>query len=104
MLENFEEKDLRDFLFKFINEKTFKNCENEEELRVEFQNLLNELARKMELTDSYLSFKNETRLRIGRSDFLYGNTIIEYKKYGKLSNFKEKEKAKKTIKRIFIRS
>lgn len=89
---------LEDDILNFLNEITFKRCDNEEELRIEFQNQLNIIARTLDLTKTHLIFKNETRLKEGRSDFLYGNTIIEYKRYNRLSNDKELSEAIKQLK------
>lgn len=89
---------LEDDILNFLNEITFKRCDNEEELRIEFQNQLNIIARTLDLTKTHLIFKNETRLKEGRSDFLYGNTIIEYKRYNRLSNDTELSEAIKQLK------
>lgn len=89
---------LEDDILNFLNEITFKRCDNEEELRIEFQNQLNIIARTLDLTKTHLIFRNETRLKEGRSDFLYGNTIIEYKRYNRLSNDTELSEAIKQLK------
>ena len=61
---------LEEDILNFLNEITFKKCDNEEELRIEFQNQFNIIARTLDLTKTHLIFKNETRLKDGRSDFL----------------------------------
>ncbi len=72
------------------------NTKNEEDFRVSFENELNLLLRNLNLIDNdYEIFTHETKNEYGRTDFQYGNTIIEYKKYNRLSNTKELNKAQK---------
>ncbi len=60
---------------------------NEENLRYVFENELNSLLRKIEYIDKdYEFFSHETKNDNGRTDFQYGNTIIEYKKFNLLKN------------------
>lgn len=75
-----------EFITNFIKENKFKNCNNEEELRQQLQNELNLYARKMGITNTYINFRNENNLVSGRTDFVYGNSIIEFKTYDKLSS------------------
>ncbi|WP_036459111.1 hypothetical protein [Mycoplasma leonicaptivi] len=92
-----KEKIIEEFIFEFVKKENFINTKNEENLKILFQQQINDLARKLEITDKYLDFQNETPLNEGRTDFQYGNTIIEYKKYNKLSIEKELKKAREQI-------
>ena len=102
MIDIVNNKFISNYMLNFVNEDTFKKCNNEEELRVEFQNQLNVIARELDLTKTYLSFRNEIKLKEGRSDFLYGNTIIEYKRYNRLSNDNELNSAIKQLKEYMM--
>ena len=63
---------------------------NEENLRYVFENELNKLLRDLEfIGNEYEFFEHESKNASGRTDFQYGNTIIEYKKYGLLAKSKD---------------
>ncbi|KEZ24044.1 hypothetical protein [Ureaplasma diversum] len=93
-----EDGTINEDILNFLNEDTFKGSNNEEELRIEFQNQLNHIARALNLTKNHLTFRYESKLNGGRCDFLYGNTIIEYKKYNKLANPNELDKSVNQLK------
>ena len=70
----------------------------EEDLRSSFENELNRLLRELEfINNDYIMFEHETKHLSGRTDFLYGNTIIEYKRYGIIENEKIVEKSKEQL-------
>lgn len=53
---------------------------NEEDFRFCFENELNSLLRKLGfISNDFEIFSHETKNEFGRTDFQYGNTIIEYK-------------------------
>lgn len=60
---------------------------NEDNLRTRFENELNSLLRRLGfIGEDYEIFEHETANESGRTDFQYGNTIIEYKAFSLLSN------------------
>lgn len=85
-----QQKIFDEFLFKLCSKSSplsYKN--NEEDFRICFENELNELLRELGfIKKGYEVFLHENKRSRGRTDFQYGNTIIEYKKYGTLDNKK----------------
>lgn len=68
-------------------DSNISKAKTEEDLRSIFESDLNQLLRDLEFIQSdYIIFEHETKHSSGRTDFLYGNTIIEYKKYGILKS------------------
>lgn len=66
-----------------------KHAKSEEDLRYIFENELNLLLRNLGFIETYEPFQHERHHSNGhiggKSDFLYGNTIIEYKAFNLLS-------------------
>lgn len=77
-----------DFLQKLCSNTTpLIKATNEEDLRYIFENELNHLLRDIKYIDKgYELFNHEIKNASGRTDFQYGNTIIEYKKFNLLKN------------------
>lgn len=77
------------FKLDFCNDNSPLNsadCINKEDnLRNIFENYVNVLLRDLGFSKNFETFKHETTNENGRTDCQYGNTIIEYKKYGLLS-------------------
>lgn len=91
-----QEKTYNDFKFLLCSKNSpLAKTTNEEDLKYHFENLLNNLLKNLGFIDDYEVFSHETKNANGRTDFQYGNTIIEYKKYNLLSNSSELSKAKK---------
>ncbi|WP_267524937.1 N-6 DNA methylase [Campylobacter sp. MG1] len=67
---------------------------SEEDFRFCFENKLNSLLRDLGfISNDFEMFSHESKNEFGRTDFQYGNTIIEYKQYNRLSNPTELKKA-----------
>ncbi|WP_240811469.1 hypothetical protein [Campylobacter helveticus] len=79
-----------EFLFKLCSKSSpLSYKDNEEDFRICFENELNELLRTLGfIKKGYEVFLHESKRAGGRTDFQYGNTLIEYKKYGTLDNKK----------------
>lgn len=76
------------------NNSLLSKTSTEEDFRICFENELNILLRKLGfISDDYMMFEHETQNDFGRTDFQYGNTIIEYKKYNLLAKNKKLKKA-----------
>lgn len=74
-----------DFLIRLCSENSPLNQKGSEvDLGCIFENELNSLLRALNFTKDYEIFIHEAKNRGGRTDFQYGNTIIEYKKYNLL--------------------
>lgn len=72
------------------NVSVLSKTTNEENLRNVFENELNKLLRNLNfIGNEYEIFEHESKNTSGRTDFQYGNTIIEYKKYGLLAQSKD---------------
>lgn len=64
--------------------------DNEEDFRICFENELNALLRDLGfIKKAYEIFHHESKTTGGRTDFQYGNTLIEYKKYNTLAKDKK---------------
>lgn len=71
---------------------------NEEDFRFCFENEINILLRDLEfIGNDYEFFSHENKNEKGRTDFQYGNTIIEYKTYNRLSKQKDLQNGQKQI-------
>ena len=85
-----------EFKLKFCGENSPLNTADciskEDNLRNIFENNVNQLLRNLDFSKNFEIFKHETTNESGRTDCQYGNTIIEYKKYGLLDKTKELEK------------
>lgn len=99
-LDKEQTKIYNDFLFKLSSANSPLNQQgSENDLAHIFENELNALLRGLSFTSSnYENFRHENNNAYGRTDFQYGNTIIEYKKYNRLKNEKEAHKASEQIK------
>ncbi|WP_208364224.1 N-6 DNA methylase [Helicobacter pylori] len=99
-LDKKQTKIYNDFLFKLSSANSPLNQQgSENDLAHIFENELNALLRGLSFTSSnYENFRHENNNAYGRTDFQYGNTIIEYKKYNRLKNEKETHKASEQIK------
>ncbi|CRF52606.1 Eco57I restriction-modification methylase domain-containing protein [Helicobacter ailurogastricus] len=78
-----------------------EECKSREDnLRNQFENHINALLRELDFVpkSGFEVFKHEVAHKKGRMDCQYGNTIIEYKKYGLLSKPTELKKAQEQIK------
>ncbi|BCZ18106.1 hypothetical protein NHP190003_13880 [Helicobacter sp. NHP19-003] len=78
-----------------------EDCKRKEDnLRNVFENHINSLLRKLDFIpkDGFEVFKHEMANESGRTDCQYGNTIIEYKKYGLLGKPIELKKSQEQIK------
>lgn len=92
-----------DFLLNICSGKILKLTYNEDNLRNLFEQELNKLLRDLNFIDTgYEFFRHETSMQKGRNDFQYGNTIIEYKKYGLLSSEKECKEGINQIKNYIL--
>ncbi|AFI05263.1 Eco57I restriction-modification methylase domain-containing protein [Helicobacter cetorum] len=94
-----QSKIYNDFLLKLSSNSTPLNQQgSENDLAHIFENELNTLLRELGFIDSsYENFRHENKNAYGRTDFQYGNTIIEYKKYNRLKNDRETDKALEQI-------
>ncbi len=95
-----QKKIYEDFLFKLSSIDSPLNQQgSENDLAHIFENELNALLRNLGFAKSdYENFRHENSNVYGRTDFQYGNTIIEYKKYERLKSEKETKKALDQIK------
>lgn len=89
-LNNIQEEKYEKFIENICkNDSKISKAKSEEDLRSIFENELNTLLRELNfINNDYIIFEHETKHLLGRTDFIYGNTIIEYKKYNKLNNSK----------------
>lgn len=77
-----------EFLMKISSKiSPLAKTKNEEDIKYVFENELNVLLRNLNyIQKDYEIFSHETKNDSGRTDFQYGNTIIEYKKFNALKN------------------
>ncbi|WP_139452218.1 SAM-dependent DNA methyltransferase [Campylobacter armoricus] len=91
-LNESNKKIYNDFLINICSDNSPLNQNGSEiDLGYIFENEINKLLRDLNFTNNYEFFNHEKTNMYGRTDFQYGNTIIEYKKYGLL---KKKIKSK----------
>lgn len=94
-LEKSKQKIYDDFLFKLCSDSSpLGQTVSETDLGSIFENELNKLLRDLKFIEfGYEVFRHESKNASGRTDFQYGNTIIEYKRYGLLNEVTFKSKS-----------
>jgi hypothetical protein len=99
-IDCFQSKTYTNSLLQMINDNIFSTCQSEEDIRKKFENETNRVLTAIGALQNgeYITFKSEVdTFDGGRIDSKYKNLIIEYKKYSRLDNPKELEKAKNQL-------